>query len=70
MGVSMDDLFAMIMNKSVSSASKKAEDSFKSPLASTVITKAEIRSYGITSIEEALRLIPGIPLLSDYKQVL
>ena len=60
MGVSMDDLFAMIMNKSVSSASKKAEDSFKSPLASTVITKAEIRSYGITSIEEALRLIPGM----------
>ncbi|MBO7496119.1 MAG: Plug domain-containing protein, partial [Salinivirgaceae bacterium] len=60
MGVSMDDLFAMIMNKSVSSASKKAEDSFKSPLASTVITKAEIRSYGITTIEEALRLVPGM----------
>jgi len=60
MGVSMDDLFAMIMNKSVSSASKKAEDSFKSPLASTVITKAEIRSYGINSIEEALRLVPGM----------
>ena len=60
LGVSTDDLFAMIMNKSVSSASKKAEDSFKSPLASTVITKAEIRSYGITSIEEALRLIPGM----------
>ena len=60
MGVSMDDLFAMIMNKSVSSASKKAEDSFKSPLSSTVITKAEIRSYGISSIEEALRLIPGM----------
>ncbi len=60
MGVSMDDLFAMIMNKSVSSASKKAEDSFKSPLSSTVITKAEIRSYGITTIEEALRLIPGM----------
>jgi outer membrane receptor protein involved in Fe transport len=60
MGVSMDELFAMIMNKSVSSASKKAEDSFKSPLASTVITKAEIRSYGISSIEEALRLIPGM----------
>ncbi len=60
MGVSMDELFAMIMNKSVSSASKKAEDSFKSPLSSTVITKAEIRSYGITTIEEALRLIPGL----------
>jgi len=60
LGVSTDELFAMIMNKSVSSASKKAEDSFKSPLSSTVITKAEIRSYGISSIEEALRLIPGM----------
>ena len=60
LGVSTDELFAMIMNKSVSSASKKEEDSFKSPLASTVITKAEIRSYGISSIEEALRLIPGM----------
>ncbi|MBR5168453.1 MAG: TonB-dependent receptor [Salinivirgaceae bacterium] len=60
LGVSTDDLFAMIMNKTVASASKKDEDSFKSPLASTVITKAEIRSYGITSIEEALRLVPGM----------
>ena len=57
---SVDELFAMIMNKNVASASKKEEDSFKSPLASTVITKAEIRSYGISTIEEALRLIPGM----------
>jgi len=60
LGVSTDELFAMIMNKSVSSASKSEESSFTSPLASTVITKAEIRSYGISTIEEALRLVPGV----------
>ncbi len=60
MGVSMDELFAMVMNKSVSSASKSEESAFTSPLSSTVITKAEIRSYGISTIEEALRLVPGV----------
>lgn len=56
---SADELFALIMNKNVSSASKKEEDSFKSPLSSSVLTKDEIRTYGCLSIEEALRLIPG-----------
>ena len=60
MGVSTDDLFAMIMNKSVSSASKAEESNFVSPLSTTVITKAEMRTYGITTIEEAFRLIPGM----------
>ncbi|MDO4461232.1 MAG: TonB-dependent receptor [Bacteroidia bacterium] len=57
---SVDELFAAIMNKSVSSASKKEEDSFVSPLPSSTLTKEEIRMYGVTSIEEALKLIPGI----------
>lgn len=57
---SVDDLFALIMNKNVSSASKKEEDSFTSPLSSSVLTKEEIRSYGCLSIEEAFRLIPGM----------
>ncbi|MCQ2228580.1 MAG: TonB-dependent receptor [Bacteroidales bacterium] len=57
---SVDELFAMIMNKNVSSASKKEEDTFTSPLSSTVITKNEMRTYGVTSIEEAFRLIPGM----------
>lgn len=60
MGVSSDELFEMIMNKSVSSASKKEESSFTSPLSSTVITRDEMRTYGISSIEEAFRLIPGM----------
>lgn len=57
---SVDELFELIMNKNVSSASKKEEDSFKSPLSSSVITKEEMRTYGVTSIEEAFRLIPGV----------
>ena len=57
---SVDELFALIMNKNVSSASKEEEDSFTSPLSTTVITKAEMRTYGITTIEEAFRLIPGM----------
>ncbi len=57
---SVDELFALIMNKNVSSASKTEEDSFTSPLSTTVITKDEMRTYGILSIEEAFRLIPGM----------
>ncbi len=57
---SVDELFAMIMNKNVSSASKQEENSFTSPLSTTVVTKAEMRTYGVTTIEEAFRLIPGM----------
>lgn len=57
---SVDELFSMIMNKSLSSASKSEETSFTAPLASTMITKDEILQWGCNSIEEALRLIPGV----------
>lgn len=57
---SVDELFALIMNKNVSSASKTEESSFTSPLSSTVITRDEMRSWGVTTIEEAFRLIPGM----------
>ncbi len=57
---SVDELFNLIMNKNVSSASKKEESSFTSPLSSTVITRDEMRTYGISNIEEAFRLIPGM----------
>lgn len=57
---SVDELFALIMNKNVSSASKEEEQTFTSPLSSTVITRDEMRSYGVSSIEEAFRLIPGM----------
>ena len=57
---SVDELFSLIMNKNVSSASKSEENSFTSPLSSTVITRDEMRTYGVTTIEEAFRLIPGM----------
>ena len=57
---SVDELFALIMNKNVSSASKEEESTFTSQLATTVITREEMRSYGCTSLEEAFRLIPGV----------
>lgn len=57
---SPDELFAMIMNKSISSASKNEESSFTTPLSSTMITKEELLQWGCNSIEDALRLIPGV----------
>ena len=57
---SVDELFALIMNKNVSSASKQEENSFTSPLSSTVITRDEMRTYGCSTVEEALRLVPGM----------
>ncbi|MBR6250939.1 MAG: TonB-dependent receptor [Bacteroidales bacterium] len=57
---SVDELFALIMNKNVSSASKKEESSFTSPLGTTVITHDELRTWGCSTIEEAFRLIPGM----------
>lgn len=56
---SVDELYAIIMNKSVQSASKNVESLFESPLATTVITQEEMISYGCKTIEEAFRLIPG-----------
>ncbi len=56
---SVDELYAIIMNKSVASASKSVESAFESPLATTVITRQEMESFGCKSIEEAFRLIPG-----------
>lgn len=57
---SVDELFALIMNKNVASASKKEEDAFRSPLSSTTLTRAEIQKFGANTIEEALKLIPGV----------
>lgn len=57
---SVDELFAMIMNKNVASASKKEESSFTAPLSTTTITRNELRTYGATTIEEAFRLVPGV----------
>ncbi|MFQ3576857.1 MAG: TonB-dependent receptor plug domain-containing protein, partial [Cytophagales bacterium] len=56
MGMSLEDL----LNVKVVSASREEEDIFKSPLTSYVVTREEIEKAGITSIPEALRLVPGM----------
>jgi iron complex outermembrane receptor protein len=59
-GVSAEELLQMILNKEVTSASKSEETIFDSPLSISMITAEEISISGATTIEEALRLIPGV----------
>lgn len=56
---SIEELYALL-NKGVTSASKNEESLFDSPLSTTVLNHEEILASGATSIEEALRLVPGI----------
>ncbi len=53
---SLDEL----MDIPIISVSKKEESNFESPLSSSVLTRKEITRSGVTTIAEALRLIPGI----------
>ena len=63
-GQNIEDLLSMsledIMNTQIFSASKKAENIFDSPLSATVITRDEIESSGVTTIEEIFKLVPGM----------
>lgn len=59
-GVSLEELYEMILNKDIVSASKKVEQSFEAPLSTSVISYNEIVKSGVRTIEEALRLIPGV----------
>src|SRR6056297_1571735 len=59
-GVSAEELLEMILNQEVSTASKKAESVFDSPLSILVITSVEIMSSGANSIPELFRLVPGM----------
>lgn len=57
---SLENLYELMLNKDVTSASKSAESIFDSPLSTTVLSYDEINASGATSIEEALRLVPGV----------
>jgi len=59
-GVSLDELYEMILNKDVVSASKKVESSFEAPLSTSVVSYEEIKRSGARNVEEALRLVPGL----------
>ena len=59
----VDDMYQSevdLLNKQVTIASKKSENLFDAPFATSVVTIEEIKSAGATSIMEALRLIPGL----------
>ncbi|MBR6082104.1 MAG: TonB-dependent receptor plug domain-containing protein [Salinivirgaceae bacterium] len=60
LGISLDEFYEMLLNKDVTSASKKAESSFESPLSTTVLSYDEIVASGARNIQEALRLVPGV----------
>ncbi len=49
-----------LMDVEVTSVSKKAERLFDSPAAIYVVTNEDIRRSGVTSIPEALRMVPGL----------
>lgn len=59
-GVSSADELYALLNKNLSSASKKTESQLESPLSTTVISQQEIIASGATCIEEALRMVPGV----------
>jgi len=63
-GQDTDDLFDLsleeLMNVEIVSASKANESLFDAPVSSYSITRKEILQAGITSIPEALRLVPGM----------
>ncbi|WP_158027243.1 TonB-dependent receptor plug domain-containing protein [Labilibacter marinus] len=57
---SLEELYELLLNKDVTSASKSEESLFDSPLSTTVLKQEQIIASGATSIEEALRLVPGL----------
>jgi len=56
----IEELYELLLNKDVTSASKSEESLFDSPLSTTVLSHDQIITSGATSIEEALRLVPGL----------
>ena len=49
-----------LVNVKITSVSKKETDLFASPAAISVVTADDMRRLGITSLPEALRLVPGM----------
>lgn len=61
------DLYDMdlsaLMEMTVTTASKKAQNIDEAPAAVTVITKEDLLFYGVNNLGEALRLVPGMELI-------
>ncbi len=56
----IEELYELLLNKDVTSASKSEESLFDSPLSTTVLSHDEILASGATCFEEALRMVPGV----------
>ena len=52
--------FEELLNIEVTSVSKKTEKFYQAPAAIYVITPEDLRRSGVTSIQEALRMVPGV----------
>ncbi|MEA3503616.1 MAG: TonB-dependent receptor plug domain-containing protein, partial [Bacteroidota bacterium] len=57
---SIEELYKIILNPVIETASKKEEQTFNSPLSVTVISQDELANSGVLNIPEALRLVPGM----------
>lgn len=57
---SIDELYQLLLNPTQSTASKKSEEVFNTPLTTSVITSKELEKSGARSIPEALRLASGV----------
>ncbi|NTW48959.1 MAG: TonB-dependent receptor plug domain-containing protein [Chlorobiales bacterium] len=49
-----------LLDVRIVTVSKKEETVFDAPMSSTVLTGEEIKNAGVTSVMEALRLVPGL----------
>jgi iron complex outermembrane receptor protein len=56
-GLSLEEL----MDVGISLVSRKSEPLFTAPAATFVLTGKDLRRSGVTSIPEALRLVPAYP---------
>ncbi|MCW3808044.1 TonB-dependent receptor plug domain-containing protein [Plebeiibacterium marinum] len=56
----IEELYELLLNKDVTSASKSEESLFDSPLSTTVLSHDQILASGATCFEEALRMVPGV----------
>ena len=56
----VEELYELLLNKDVTSASKSEESLFDSPLSTTVLSHDQIIASGATCFEEALRMVPGV----------
>jgi iron complex outermembrane receptor protein len=56
----IEDLLDIVVDVEVTTVSKKAQRASEAPAAVSVITQEDLRRSGVTTIPEALRMVPGL----------